>query len=104
MTGHSTLATIALIWAIVVAGVLLFRLRWLTEGGFSGFWSAFTFPATALAGALLLFSQMSGSEAARVAGGLVLIATTLYIPVIAYRVLKLWASGTLASKTNASIA
>ena len=104
MTGHATPATIALVWAIAVAGVLLLRLRWLIESGFSGFWSAFTFPVTAFAGALLSYGQMTGSEAARVAGGVVLIATTLFVPVIAYRVLKLWAAGTLAVKTNASIA
>jgi tellurite resistance protein len=104
MTGHSTLATIALVWATAVAGLLTFRLRWLTEGGFSGFWSAFTFPVTAFAGALLLYSEMSGNEVARIAGGIVLIATTLYVPLIVYRVLRLWAAGTLAARTNASIA
>ncbi len=104
MTGHSIFAALSLVWATSVALLLLFRLRWLTEGGFSGFWSAFTFPATAFAGALLHQGQLSGNEAAPVAGGLVLIATTLYVPVIAYRILKLWAAGTLAVKTNASIA
>ena len=104
MTGHSTLATVALVWASAVALLLLLRMRWLTEGGFSGFWSAFTFPVTAFAGALLLYGQMSGLDILRILGGMVLLAATFYIPVIAYRILKLWAKGVLAVKTNASIA
>ena len=104
MTGHSVLAGIAMIWAIAVAALLLVRVRWMIAGGFSGFWSAFTFPATAFAGALMLYSQMSGIAALGIAGGIVLVAVTLYVPVIAYKILKLWAKGTLAAKTNASIA
>ena len=43
-------------------------------------------------------------SSARMAGGIVLVAATLYVPVIVYRVLKLWAGGGLAAKTNASTA
>ena len=88
----------------MIGSSLLVRARWMIAGGFSGFWSAFTFPATAFAGALMLYSQMSGIAALGIAGGIVLVAVTLYVPVIAYKILKLWAKGTLAVKTNASIA
>lgn len=104
MTGHAVLAGIAMVWAMAVAVLLLLRARWMTVGGFSGFWSAFTFPATAFAGALMLYSRMSGIDALGMLGGGVLVVVTLYIPVIAYKILKLWAKGTLAAKTNASIA
>ena len=103
-TGQTELATLGLAWAVVVAALLLVRARWLTQGGFSGFWSAFTFPVAGFAGALLAVHTGQGWEALRIAGGGVLIATTLYIPVIAWIILKMWASGTLAAKTNASIA
>lgn len=104
MTGQPVFGTVALTWAFVLAALYLIRLRWLTEGEFSGFWSAFTFPVTAFAGALLAASQVLDLEALRYLGGIILVVATLYIPVIAYRVLKLWAKGVLAAKTNAAIA
>lgn len=104
MTGQTILGAVALVWALVLAAVFLIRIRWLTEGEFSGFWSAFTFPVTAFIGALLVASRAFEMEALRYLGGLVLVAATLYIPAIAYRVLKLWAKGVLAAKTNAAIA
>jgi tellurite resistance protein len=76
----------------------------LTEGGFSGFWGAFTFPVAAFAGALMMVGDDHGWRALVAAGGLVLGAATLAIPVIAVRVLKLWATGALAVKSNAAIA
>jgi tellurite resistance protein len=84
--------------------VLVARARWLTEAGFSGFWSAFTFPIAAFAGLLFLTAESLGSEAVRTAAGLVLIAGTLIIPPIAFKVMQLWAKGVLAQKTNAATA
>ena len=82
--------------------LLVARARWLTEAGFSGFWSAFTFPIAAFAGLLFLTAETLGSEAVRTAAGLVLIAATLIIPPIAFKVMQLWAKGVLAEKTNAA--
>lgn len=104
LTGQFGLSQVFLAAASIVAVILVLRARWLTAGEFSGFWSAFTFPVTAFAGALLSGYMTSGWEVLRVAGGIVLVAVTLYVPVIAFKVLKAWASGTLAAKTNASIA
>ena len=104
MTGATTLGALALVWATLVALGLVLRAKWMTEGGFSGFWSAFTFPVAGFAGALLLSHQAFGWEILRIAAGVLLVAATLYIPVIAFKVLKLWATGMLAAKTNASIA
>ena len=101
LTGQTMLAEIALGVAAVLFLFLLGRLRWMMATGFSGFWSAFTFPVAGFAGALLGVAHW---EPARIAGGVVLVAATLYVPVIAYKVLKLWAKGVLAVKTNASIA
>ena len=104
LAGYPTASLVALIWASAIAALLILRLRWITEGGFSGFWSALTFPVTAFAGALLIASEAFNADAVRTLGALVLIAVTLYVPVIAVRVLKLWAKGVLAVKTNASTA
>lgn len=103
-TGQHALAGVCLVWAGVVLVLLIWRLRWLTEGPFTPFWSAFTFPVTALITAGLMGYDAFGLEILRILGGLILIAATLYIPVIAYRVLKLWSTGHLAAKTNAAIA
>ena len=101
LTGQPGLASVALALACAVALLLLARLRWMTEAGFSPFWSAFTFPVAGFAGALLANGDW---PPARVGGGVVLVVGTLFIPVVAYRVLNLWAKGQLAVKTNASIA
>ena len=84
----------------VILIALLARIRWLTEAGFSPLWGAFTFPVAAYAGALLRVSGGVGPMG--VAGGVLLVAASLFIPVIAYRVLKAWADNSLAVKTNAA--
>lgn len=81
--------------------LLLFILsaRWLTQAGFSALWSAFTFPLAATAslwlaqGGLWLWP-----------GQVVLLAATGVVPAIALRVMKMWAGGQLAVKTNAASA
>ncbi len=86
--------------AAAILAALLVSVRWLTSAGFSPLWGAFTFPMAAFATALILISD--GSGAMGWIGGFVLAFATLFIPYIAYRILKLWAGGTLAAKTNAA--
>ena len=104
LTEQWLMGAAALVWGSLLAAIFLIRIRWLTEGEFSGFWSAFTFPVTAFVGALLIASVAFEIDALRYLGGIILVAATIYIPTIAYRVLKLWAKGMLAAKTNAAIA
>ncbi|MEM9427499.1 MAG: tellurium resistance protein [Pseudomonadota bacterium] len=104
LTGFDVLGALALVWSVATGGLLLLRLAWMMEGGFSPMWAAFTFPVTAIAGALLLGGESLGMRGLSVGGGVVLILATLYIPVIVVRVLKLWMSGTLAIKTNTATA
>lgn len=104
LLGFATLGTAMAAVATALVLVLLARIRWLTEAGFSGFWSAFTFPLAAYAGVLFLTAQSLGSEPLRTLAGLVLVAATLIIPPIAFKVMQLWAKGTLAQKTNAATA
>jgi tellurite resistance protein len=96
----AALAFSALAAAILVA--LLASAKWLTEAGFSPLWGAFTFPLAAFASALVTLSQ--GQGAMGVVGGVVLVVATLVVPLIAYRIFKLWPGGKLAAKTNAATA
>ncbi|WP_347313557.1 tellurium resistance protein [Defluviimonas sp. SAOS-178_SWC] len=75
------------------------RLLWLTEAGFSALWGAFTFP---LAATSSLWLTLGGIW--RWPGGVMLVAATLIVPAIAFKVVRLWAGGQLAVKTNAAIA
>jgi tellurite resistance protein len=104
LTGYPTLGVVLAVFSTALFAVLVARARWLTEAGFSGFWSAFTFPIAAYAGLLFLTAESLGSEPVRMGAGLVLIAATLIIPPIAFKVMQLWAKGVLAQKTNAATA
>jgi tellurite resistance protein len=104
LLGLPLLGTAMAVFAFALFLVLLARVRWLTEAGFSGFWSAFTFPLAAFAGVLFLTAESLPSEPVRMIAGLVLIAATLIIPPIAFKVMQLWAKGVLAQKTNAATA
>lgn len=94
-TGQPGLAVVfaglgcALLAAFVIAA------RWLTAAGFSALWGALTFPLGAFAGALLTVGWLWP-------GIVVLIAAAGVIPAIAWRVLKMWADGSLAARTNAA--
>lgn len=90
----------ALAAAIFIA--LLVSGRWLTASGFSPLWGAFTFPMAAFATALVRVSD--GQGAMGVVAGIVLVAASLAVPPIAFRVFKLWPGGKLAAKTNAATA
>lgn len=84
-------------FASVIAVGLLVSVRWLTAAGFSAMWGAFTFPQAAYAAMLL---GMGGVWAQIGLGvlGFVLLSNTY----LAWRVLKMWATGALAAKTNAA--
>lgn len=86
--------------AAAIFAALLVALRWLTASGFSPLWGAFTFPLAAFATALITVSQGVGPMAW--AGGVLLAGATITIPLVAFRILKMWASGPLAAKTNAA--
>ncbi len=92
---HAFLALAAAIFAALIVSLL-----WLTRAGFSPLWGAFTFPLAAFSTALILVSQGVGPMG--MLGGGLLVAATMSIPWIAYRILKLWAEGVLAPKTNAA--
>lgn len=82
---------LAILLALLVAG------RWLTEAGFSALWGAFTFPLAACAAAVL-------AQGWAVVGVVLLVAATAAVMPIAFRVLREWARGGLAARTNAATA
>jgi tellurite resistance protein len=102
LAGQPALGNAFALFAVLLFVVLIARVRWLTAAGFSGFWSAFTFPLAAFAGMLFVVALGLGSETVRTLAGLALVLATLAIPPIAFKVIQLWARGTLAEKTNAA--
>ncbi len=101
LLGHGDLA----LWfgwlSIAILAMLLLRARALTAAGFSPFWGAFTFPLAAFANLMLLLGGSHGGPY-RVLGGLALVAASIVIPIIAFKVLRMWSAGPLAAKTNAA--
>ena len=90
-------------WALVpVLALIVLRLRWLTEAGFSPFWSAFTFPLAASAGLWLAVSYAAPGWAGP-ARMLLVVASLVVVPIM-FLVWKSWAQGRLAIKSNAAIA
>lgn len=81
----------AIVLALLAAG------RWITASGFSPLWAAFTFPLAAWAALALAVGW-------RVPGLVALAAAAVVVPWIALRVLRMWANGSLAARTNAATA
>ena len=102
-----TLGRVGIAWgfaglAVLILAGLLIGLRWLTRAGFSPLWGAFTFPMAAFAGVMLAMAASGQGEAFRIAGGVALVAATLAIPPIVFKVMQAWAKGMLGAKTNAA--
>ena len=88
-------------WLSILGLVLLIsRAAYLTTAGFSPFWGAFTFPMAAFVNLMLLLSDHVAPF--RLIGGIALVLASLAIFWIAYKIMKMWASGSLGAKTNAS--
>ncbi|MBL4917640.1 tellurium resistance protein [Szabonella alba] len=96
------LVSVAQVMALIGGAILLALLlagRWITAAGFSALWGAFTFPLAAYASLLLL---LGGGW---VWPGLAVLAgALLLVPYVAVKVLRAWAGGGLAAKTNAATA
>ncbi|MFN3615996.1 MAG: hypothetical protein ACK4WC_15755 [Rubrimonas sp.] len=73
------------------------RRRWLTEGGFSATWGAFTFPFTAFAAGSMAMAGRHHDALFPVFGIVALMITSVLTPWIAARVLARWKDGTLVT-------
>lgn len=93
--GFASLAVILLAW-------LIMRARWIVAGGFNPLWGAFTFPLAAFANLMMIVGEAGYGAAFGNLGGAVLITASLFIPWVAWKVMRQWASGKLAEKTNAA--
>ncbi|TGD45161.1 tellurium resistance protein [Pseudotabrizicola sediminis] len=97
LLGMTVLAQGMVLLACAIALALAVSGRWIIQAGFTPLWGAFTFPLAAFASALLINGW-------GLAGVLVTVLTLGAVPVIAWRVIRMWPDGTLASKTNAATA
>ena len=88
--------------SLVVFLILTARVLWLTAGGFSALWGAFTFPLAAFAALMVLLTDVNAVFQSF--GLIALLVATLTIPPIAVKVLQLWIKGKLAPATNAASA
>ena len=102
--GPGWLVTGAAFLALALLLVLALSGKWLLGAGFSPMWGALTFPLSATAGLSLGVASASGGAFDRAIAGALLIAATVVIPPILFLVLRDWARGRLAVKTNAAIA
>ncbi len=102
LLGYTQLGFALGLFAIVVLAWLVLRVRWVTAGGFSALWGAFTFPLAAFSTLMQIMGSAGEGEVFRILGGLALVAASLIVPYVTYRIMTLWAKGMLAVKTNAS--
>lgn len=87
--------------ALAVLTLMAARAGWLLTAGFSPFWGALTFPLAATAA---LWVQMAASHPLRIPAVLLLVLATLVVLPVAFAILRLWAVGELAVRTNAAAA
>lgn len=95
--GQALLAEVFAWAALAMALALIISLRWVIATGFSALWGAFTFPLAALASAL-----MAEGEVLQGFGLVTLFTALVVVPLILWRVLRLWPGGQLAAKTGAA--
>ncbi len=98
--GYPTLAAGFALLALAIVTAIVASARWLLAAGFSPLWGALTFPLAATATASIVALGQPGLYV----GAALLIAATALNPWITFRVIKAWAKGQLAAKTNAATA
>lgn len=99
LLGWSGLALSFALVGLAMLAVFLIGARWLLAAGFTPLWGAMTFPLAALASAVL--RGVPDPAGLWLGAALVMAATALNIPVAA-KILRAWAQGGLAAKTNAA--
>jgi tellurite resistance protein len=102
---HMQLLGQAFFWASWIAAVLFMVLApWLTRGGWTPIWGAFTFPVAAFT-SMQITAALLGMGLVATAGAILgLIVATPLILFVAYKSSKAWSRGDLAKKTGASVA
>lgn len=100
--GLTTLA-IVFCWAnLPIAALLIARIRWLTAGGLSPLWGAFTFPSASFAGLCILGASYWGGWWIALAWAALAAATVIVLSIWVYTLVA-WSKGKLALATGAVI-
>jgi len=86
-----------------VALILMLSLKWLTKGGWTPLWGAFTFPLAAFASACVIAATRYGSAWSAFAFG-VLVVSSVVVAALFVLTIRAWAGGRLAPATGAAIA
>lgn len=86
--------------AVLIAMVLALKTRWLTEGGWTPQWGAFTFPLAAFANAGILAAGVYGGSA-KWAAWAVLVGASAVVLWLFVKTARAWAQGKLAPATAA---
>lgn len=92
-----------LVASLAVTAILVLRIGWLTAGGWTPLWGAFTFPSAAFAGAMLIAAELWAGPWTLIAWT-ALIAASFIVAPIWVLTLNAWAMGRLAPATGARIA
>jgi tellurite resistance protein len=102
LTDHPGAAVAFALAAAGIAIALALALPRLLTAGFTPLWSAFTFPLAAFAGFLIAMAAAGHGTAFRLGGGAALAVATLVTPPILLRIMRAWATGSLAAGTGAA--
>ncbi|WP_289042009.1 tellurium resistance protein [uncultured Aliiroseovarius sp.] len=104
LLGNTQLALMFSVAAIAILTLLVVRARWLLSAGFSPLWGALTFPIAAFSTLMQMAAVITGNGVLGTVAGLSLVAATLIVLPIVYKVIQMWTRGVLATKTNAATA
>ncbi|SEW18882.1 tellurite resistance protein [Aliiroseovarius sediminilitoris] len=104
LLGETQMALVFSVMSIIILSGLIGCARWLLKAGFSPLWGAFTFPLAAFSSLMQLGAVVTSSDILRIVAGASLVAATLIILPIIYKIIQMWTQGVLAAKTNAATA
>lgn len=101
--GYTLITEIFIFGSVFLSALFIARIRWLTAGGFTPQWGAFTFPTAAFAGAMTLAADLWGGPWIWGAS-FALIAASVIVPPIWALTIREWTIGRLAPATGAGVA
>ncbi len=97
--GADNLALLLAVLGLVLFATLILTIPWLTRSGFAPLWLCFAYPLTAFAQSLLTLGDPWSTFGLALTG-----LALVLVPVLVWKMLRLWPGGKLAAKTNAAIA
>ena len=101
--GYAMITEFFIYISVILSLIFVARVKWLTAGGFTAQWGAFTFPSAAFAGAMVLAADLWGGLWIW-AGSFALIAASVIVPPIWAMTIRHWMLGRLALSTGAGVA